>query len=141
MKYGLPKTTGFFSLGSTLSLLGAILSFGVLLQPATAQVQRLFPAQALRGELQITTPPEAVLNSQPARLAPGARIRDINNMMALSAALVGMTLKVNYTIEPGGLIKDVWILRAEEVAQKPWPRTLLEMQTWTFDYMGQRWSK
>jgi hypothetical protein len=42
---------------------------------AAAQAPRNFPATALRGEIVITQPPELLLNRQPARLAPGARIR------------------------------------------------------------------
>ena len=44
--------------------------------PAAAQVQRNFTAKALRGEIVFGTPPEVTLNGKPARLAPGARIRD-----------------------------------------------------------------
>ena len=34
-----------------------------------AQAQRLFQANALRGELVVTQPPEALLNGKPMRLA------------------------------------------------------------------------
>jgi hypothetical protein len=47
-------------------ILAAALSF-VVAATATAQPLRSFPATALRGELVVTTPPEAQLNRQPAR--------------------------------------------------------------------------
>lgn len=110
--------------------------------PCAAQMARNFPAAALRGTLQITQPPEALLNGQPARLAPGGRIRDLQNMQQLSGRLAGETLLVHYTLEPGtGLVKDVWILRPDEAARKPWPTTPEEAAKWTFDPLAQTWTK
>jgi hypothetical protein len=119
----------------------AAAAFFVLSVPAAAQVQRAFPQNAMRGALVMGTPPEITLNGQPARLAPGARIRNQNNMLEMSGALVGQRLLVNYTLENGVLVKDVWILRAEEAAVKPWPTTLEELQTWSFDPAAQVWAK
>lgn len=110
--------------------------------PAGAQMARNFPATALRGTLEITQPPEALLNGQPARLAPGGRIRDPQNMQQLSGRLAGEKLVVHYTLEPGtGLVKDVWILRPDELARKPWPATADEAAKWTFDPLAQTWTK
>jgi hypothetical protein len=106
-----------------------------------AQVQRNFPATALRGELVVTAPPEVRLNGAPARLSPGARIRAEDNMLQMSGALVGRTLKVNYTLDLGGMVHDVWILRAEELRMRPWPRTTAEASAWQFDPVLQTWSK
>jgi hypothetical protein len=53
---------------------------------AAAQVQRAFPQNALRGAIVIGVAPEIQLNGVPARLAPGARIRDGNNMASCRAA-------------------------------------------------------
>jgi hypothetical protein len=109
--------------------------------PASAQVQRNFPQTALRGELQITQPPEAVLNGQPVRLAPGARIRGEDNMLKMSGAMVGAKLMVHYTVDPLGLVYDVWILNEQERAKRPWPRTPKEAQTWVFDPIAQTWAR
>jgi hypothetical protein len=108
--------------------------------PAAAQ-QRNFPPQALRGGLVILAPPEAVLNDQPARLAPGARIRGQNNMLQMSASLVGAKLLVHYTLDLQGHIRDVWILTPEEAARQPWPTTSGQAQAWSFDPVAQTWSK
>ena len=79
---------------------------------------REFPAAALRATLSVSTPPDILLNGNRERLAPGARIRNTNNMLVVSASLVGATYIVNYVREPQGLIKDVWLLTEAEVAQK-----------------------
>ena len=110
----------------------------------TAQAQALvrsFPQTALRGELVIGTAPEATLNGKPARLAPGARIRNAQNMMQMSASLSGTPLMVHYTLDNAQEVRDVWILTAEEARRRPWPTTMKEAQAWTFDPVAQTWSK
>jgi hypothetical protein len=120
----------------------AALTAAVLVAPAAAQVQRAFPQNAMRGALVMGTPPEVTLNGQPARLAPGVRVRNQNNMLEMTGALIGQRLLVNYTLEDaGGLISNVWILRPEEAAVRPWPTRLEELQTWSFDPAAQVWTK
>ena len=106
-----------------------------------AHAQRVFQQNALRGELVITQPPEALLNGKPVRLAPGARIRNPLNMIQLSGSLLGQKLAVNYTLEPMGLVREVWILSEAELAKKPWPATPEQAQLWVFDSTMQSWSK
>lgn len=76
------------------------------------------PAEALRGRLLITQPPDVTLNGHPARLSPGARIRGHNNLLLLSGSLAGKEQLVNYTRESNGLIHEIWIL-SEAEAQVP----------------------
>ena len=99
------------------------LAFGSALvtQGASAQVtepQRIPPisAKAQRGVLRVLAPPEVLMDGQPARLAPGARIRDRNNLMVVSGALLGQELVVRYTRDPLGLVHEVWVLTASEAA-------------------------
>lgn len=114
----------------------------VLLGPlAQAQIGRNFPPTALRGALQITAPPDALLNGRPVRLAPGSRIRAADNMLQLSASLVQQRLLVHYTVDPLGLVKDIWILTPDEAANKPWPANPAEAQRWLFDAPAQTWTK
>ena len=91
-----------------------------LIGPAQAQTAyvRNFPAQALRGTLVVVQPPVVTMNGQADRLSPGARIRGTNNLLQMSASLVGQKLVVNYTREQTGQIHDVWILTSEEAAEK-----------------------
>jgi hypothetical protein len=113
----------------------------IALAPATAQVKRSFPADALRGALVVQNVPEVTLNGAPARLAPGARIRGPNNMLAMSGAIAGQRLLVNYTLDMQGQLKDVWILTPEEAAKRPWPATPQEAAQWTFDAAAQTWTR
>lgn len=113
----------------------------VCISPSMAQVQRNFPANALRGELVVLQAPEVLLNGKPARLAPGARIRDMGNMLVVSGALANLKLPVNYTLEHHGMLLDIWVLRDDERARQPWPRTPAEAQAWAFDPAAQSWTK
>lgn len=113
----------------------------LLASPSVHAQQRPFPAQALRGELLIEQPPAVLLNGQPARLAPGARIRGENNLLMVSGALAGRRVTVHYTIDIQGLVLDVWVLTAEERARQPWPTTAAEAAAWRFNQAGQFWSK
>ncbi len=106
-----------------------------------AQVQRNFPANALRGELVVGDPPEVKLNGLPTTLAPGARIRGQNNMLQMSGGLSGSKLAVHYTLDSTGQLRDVWVLTADELAKRPWPKTALEADAWVFDFGAQTWSK
>ena len=105
-----------------------------------AVAQRNFPATALRGELVVTQAPEILLNRQPARLAPGARIRAADNLMQMSGALTGQRLLVHYTRDSLGQLLDVWVLTAAEASRRPWPSTPEQAATWVFNADAQRWT-
>ncbi len=112
----------------------------LLALPLIAQA-RPFPADALRGELVVTAPPEVRVNGQPQRLAPGTRIRDADNRQVLSGTLVGQKRLVHYTRSADGLLREVWLLTPAEAAVQPWPRTPAEAAAWRFDPLAQRWIK
>jgi hypothetical protein len=84
---------------------------------AQAQVSRQFAPSAVRGELQIATPPLALLDGKPVQLAPGARIHGLDNLLMVSAALVGPVWPVRYVLDGLGQIREVWLLRADELQQ------------------------
>ena len=113
----------------------------LIAMPALAQVQRNFPQNALRGAIVFGAAPDITLNGQPARLAPGTRIRDMNNMTVVPGGLLGGRFLVNYTIDLSGLVKDVWVLRPEEAAIQPWPTTPGQAQAWSFDPIAQVWTQ
>lgn len=108
---------------------------------ATAQSLRRFPQNALRGALVVVAPPEVTLNGEPARLGAGARIRGQDNLMQMSASLVGLKLLVHYTVDAQGLLREVWILTEDEAAKSPWPVTPEQAQAWSFDPAAQAWVK
>ena len=95
------------------------LALVVIASGARAQLQRPFPATALRGTLVVGQTPEIALNGRPARLAPGSRIRGQGNLIELPASLMGQQLAVHYTMDFEGNVKDVWILTPEELAKRP----------------------
>jgi hypothetical protein len=101
---------------------------------------RKLAPQSLRGELQVVAAPEALLNGQGVRLAPGVRIHGQNNMLVMSGQAAGQKLTVNYTFDAYSLLTEVWILRPEEIAQR-WPQTLEEASTWLFEPQTQTWIK
>ena len=77
------------------------------------------PASAQPGLLQITQPPQALLNGQPVQLAPGARILGRDNLLLLSASLVGQQLPVRYRLDSLGLLHEVWVLSDAEIQAIP----------------------
>lgn len=92
----------------------------VVLTLASAQAQDIIrqtiPGHAKLGVMQVTLPPEVLIDGKVDRLSPGARIRAENNMMVVSGALSGQSLLVAYVREPQGMLHDVWILNAAERA-------------------------
>ena len=104
----------FFGLAALL-----IATTGPAPQPAAAQgLVREFPAAAQRGTLEVTLPPDVLLNGQTERLSPGARIKNTNNTIVMSGSLVGQQVVVNYRRDPQGLIHEVWILSEAEAQLK-----------------------
>lgn len=113
----------------------------VAVAPASAQV-RPFPTNTLRGTIAFGGFPEIQLNGQNSTLAPGTRIRDENNRVVLPGTLYGSKHTVHYTVGlNGSQVQDVWLLRPDEAAIRPWPRTLEEARTWTWDATAHTWSK
>jgi hypothetical protein len=120
----------------------ALLLALVLAGSAHAQtVQRNFPAAALRGEISFGQPPEVLVNGQPGRLSPAARIRGLNNMIMMSGSLMGQRAVVNYVLESTGLVQDVWILTDAERKKQPWPTNAKDARAWSFDPIAQIWTK
>ena len=63
-------------------------------------------------------------------------------MMKLPGTLSGQRFVVNYTVEMNsGTVLDVWLLRDDEAEKRPWPMTLEQARSWTFDAAAQTWTK
>jgi hypothetical protein len=126
---------------ASLTLATAIVAIAAV-SAASAQVQRNFPPNTLRGTIVFGDFPEILLNRRQTVLSSGSRVRDENNRIVLPATLNGSKVLVNYTIAIGETqVQDVWILRPDEAAISPWPRTLEEARTWTYDSTTRTWSK
>jgi hypothetical protein len=106
------------------ALLFSFLLAGAALAPAAAQTDgerlpaRSFPPQTARGVLTMLAAPEIQLNGQADRLSPAARIQGIDNALVLPGALAGQKMVVNYLRDNTGLVRQVWILSADEARQK-----------------------
>lgn len=87
-------------------------------QNEAANGGRNFPIGTLRGKFMVVNPPEILLDGQPERLAPGARIRSAQRMLTMPASITGQNLLVNYTRDASGLVSEVWILTPEEAQAK-----------------------
>jgi hypothetical protein len=111
-------------------------------QTASAQhvVSRHFPANALRGTLVLESTSAALLNGKSIGLAPGLRIRGPDNLLMLSASLVGRKFTGHYSVDFLGQIQDLWILRDDEIARY-WPRSAEEAAARVFDPAAQTWTK
>lgn len=83
-------------------------------QNEAAMGGRNFPVNTLRGRIAFGVFPEVELDGRAERLAPGARIRNTQNLLAVPSSLGGQYLAVNYRRDPAGLVSDVWILTPEE---------------------------
>ncbi|MDN4590518.1 hypothetical protein DBA29_18705 [Xenophilus aerolatus] len=77
---------------------------------------RNFPINTLRGKMVVTGFPEVQLDGIAERLAPGARIRNTQNMIIQPATITGQYLAVNYRRDAAGLVSDVWILTPTEAS-------------------------
>lgn len=75
---------------------------------------RHFPAGALRGRIAFGAFPEIALDGRAERLAPGARVRNTQNLIVRPGTLGGQYLAVNYRRDVAGLVSDVWILTPQE---------------------------
>ena len=101
--------------------LAALLLGGATISAFSAFAQttpRSFPPKAERGVMQITQPPEMLLNGKADRLSPGARIHGADNALRMSGTLIGQKVAVNYVREPTGQVHEVWVLTEAEAAQK-----------------------
>ncbi|HWI80600.1 hypothetical protein [Ramlibacter sp.] len=94
-----------------------LLIAGLALAAATAfaqGLQRSAPKDVVLGRLAVTAPPEITVDGKPDRLSPGARVRDLNNMIVLSGGLVGKSLPVVYRRDAAGLVHEAWQLTEAE---------------------------
>ncbi|WP_423598118.1 hypothetical protein [Roseateles sp. MS654] len=114
--------------------------------PSTAEAQvapghRYFPQRALRGEITFGVAPDVLLNGKPARLAPGARIRNTVDHAITPGSLYEQKATVLYTRDMNGLLMEVWVLNEVELANKSWPTSAEQAASLVFDQASQVWRK
>lgn len=107
---------------ATIRLALLLLASAASLASISAQAfERPFPANAVRGKMTPAYFPEVLIDGKVRQLAPSARIFNQDNLIELPASIRGTDLVVNYTVDSWGNIDRIWILTAEEAAQKPAP--------------------
>jgi hypothetical protein len=134
------RCASLFSPARPLALAIALVGVLATVAPLPAAA-RNFPRNALRGKIAFGNPPAIKLNGDAAQLAPGARIHGINNMLILTGQLVGVHSIVDYTLDFGGQVSEVWLLSDNEADNKPWPKTAEQAAAWSFDPAAQTWTK
>ncbi len=77
-------------------------------------LERSAPKDVVLGRIAVTAPPQITVDGKPDRLSPGARIRDLNNMLVLSAGLVDQPMPVVCRRDAAGLVHEVWQLTEDE---------------------------
>lgn len=123
------------------ALLHTAITLVALAATAGAMAQsRAFPQSALRGTMAFGNDSLIAIDGRVATLTPGSRVRDQDNRIVPASSLAGGKALVNYTVELGGAqVRDVWILRPDEAAVRPWPQTTEEASTWQYDPASGRW--
>ena len=84
---------------------------------AAAQLRTIPPA-AQPGTLRHVSDLLVELNGQPARLSPGAQIRDADNRLVLPASITE-SIPVRYLLDGMGNVHRAWILSPQEKAALP----------------------
>ena len=79
------------------------------------------PAEARHGVMTYVNGFDVTLDQRPARLAPGALIRDTRNFVIFPPALPAGA-KVAYLVDDQGAIFRVWVLTPDEAARYQWTR-------------------
>jgi hypothetical protein len=107
-------------IGAALLACAVLAGLALLSSPSVAVAQgfvREAPKDVVRGRLVVTAPPVVTLDGKPDRLSPGSRIRGLNNLVIMSASVVGQDLPVVYRRDAAGLIHEAWVLTPAEYDQ------------------------
>jgi hypothetical protein len=91
------------------------LAFALSALPASAE-PRKFPPNTRLGTLEIVVFPKARLDGKDVTLAPGTRIHDRSDLLALPATVKG-PVTVLYRTDSLGQVIEAWILTPEELAK------------------------
>ena len=91
------------------------LVFALFAGAAQAQF-RAIPAEAKRGEMRHVQEMIVEIDGKRVRLAPGAQIRDPENLIMLPTA-VPAGVPVRYTLDHQGMVTRVWVLSPFEATQ------------------------
>lgn len=92
----------------------------ILIATGAAAQLRTIPKEAMLGDLRHLEAMVVEIDGKPRQLAPGAQVRDANNLIVLPVTLAEK-MKVRYLVDGAGLVYRVWILSPAELAALPPP--------------------
>lgn len=95
------------------------LALGIVLSVITSQTQaqlRTFPEKTKVGMLQMGNFPEALLDDERIRFAPGVRILNEANISVIPMSIQGPK-RIRYRLDPTGQIDLAWILSEAEALE------------------------
>jgi len=82
---------------------------------ASQGIVREAPKDVKPGIMAVSaTPPIITMDGKDDRLSPGARIRDLNNMLVLTGGLANRTVYTVYRRDSSGMVHEVWLLTEAE---------------------------
>jgi len=94
----------------------ALLIAALFASTAAAQLREI-PVNAKRAQMSHVSENRVEVNGEPARLSPGAQIRDPLNRIIMPATLPRDSA-VKYQLDAAGLVHRVWILSPRETEQQ-----------------------
>jgi hypothetical protein len=96
-----------------LALLSALLAAPALAQFRTPPI----PAESARGVIRHLNGMTVAVDQRPARLAPGAQIRNQANLIIVPTAIPPNGAWADYTLNADGEIFRAWLLTPDELAR------------------------
>jgi hypothetical protein len=96
-----------------LALLSALLAAPALAQFRTPPI----PAESTRGVIRHLNGMTVAVDQRPARLAPGAQIRNQANLIIVPTAIPPNGAWADYTLNADGEIFRAWLLTPDELAR------------------------
>ena len=95
-----------------------ILLAALLAAPAVAQVRvPPIPAEAQRGVIRHLKEMAVAIDNQPVQLAPGAQIRNQQNLIVVPVTLPPDGATADYILNADGELFRAWLLTPQELAQ------------------------
>ena len=90
----------------------------LLAAPALAQVRvPPIPAEAQRGVIRHVKEMVVAVDDRPVQLAPGAQIRDQQNLIIVPMAIPQGGAQANYLLNADGQLFRAWLLTPQELSQ------------------------
>jgi len=99
----------------------AVLAAGLLCSGLAAAQTRIIPTDAKRGFIRHLQSMLVSIDDKQQTLAPGAVIRDTNNLIIVPSALPSTGALAAYQVDQMGQLRRVWLLTPDEAARPAKP--------------------